>query len=265
MRIIVKLICILLAVVLLICTAACNHTPIDPLEGIITEAEYNEIKVYIDGLAEEKELDLMAYSGYCYFYEREYSDELIRVGYKGLPVLITEIEKKVEASENYLICDFLSSGVYALLRVNELSIYDENNREYANSTKKVFCELYKASRNNIPKIMKSRKSIEDKIVELRDFGILAIPYVLEQIEKGNAQYESYFTAIGLHMDTAEFMTYMSTIDWPWEQGYDKEGFMDGAEDFDYKVWLSENEEDLDNLFKFLDAYCAEYEAEKVEE
>jgi hypothetical protein len=38
-------------------------------------------------------------------------------------------------------------------------------------------------------------------------------------------------------------------------------FMDGAEDFDYKVWLSENEEDLDNLFKFLDAYCAEYEAE----
>ena len=34
-----------------------------------------------------------------------------------------------------------------------------------------------------------------------------------------------------------------------------------SEDFDYKVWLSENEEDLDNLFKFLDAYCEEYEAE----
>ena len=108
MRIIVKLICFLLAVVLLICTAACNHAPIDPLEGIITEAEtdplegiiteteYNEIKVYIDELAKEKELDLMAYSGYCYFFEREYSDNLCQVGYKGLPVLLTEIDKRLD-------------------------------------------------------------------------------------------------------------------------------------------------------------------------
>ena len=262
MRIIVKLICILLAVVLLICTAACNHAPIDPLEGIITETEYNEIKVYIDELAKEKELDLMAYSGYCYFFEREYSDNLCQVGYKGLPVLLTEIDKRLKSGDKSNIPDSFISIVYALLRIYEIDVDKIDDDGNARSLKETFYMTYVGSKKQVPKIIKSKKGIEEKIVELRDFGILAIPYVLEQIEKGNAQYESYFTAIGLHMDTVEFMTYMSTIDWPWEQGYDKEGFMDGAEDFDYKVWLSENEEDLDNLFKFLEAYCAEYEAEK---
>lgn len=36
--------------------------------------------------------------------------------------------------------------------------------------------------------------------------------------------------------------------------------MTSAEGFDCKVRLSENEEDLNNLFTYLDAYCAEYEA-----
>ena len=56
------------------------------------------------------------------------------------------------------------------------------------------------------------------------------------------------------------MIYMSDRERLWKHGFEQEGFMDGAEDFDYKAWLEENKEDLDNLFKFLDAYCAEYEA-----
>ena len=274
MKITLNFICILMIVLLLLCTTSCepvsldqfegavsNSTPVDPLEGIVTEAEYNETKAYIDGLIEEVSLDLKAYSGYVYMFKREYSDRLIQVGYKGLPVLITEIEKKVEASESYLHCAFLSSGVYALFRVNELPVRDKDNGTYSRSTKKVFCELYKDTKNQIPQIIKSNKSIEEKIVELREFGIFSMPYILKQIDEGHTEYAAYFTAIGLHMDTAEFMTYMSTKDSLWEHGYDKEGFMDGAEDFDYKVWLEENKEDLDNLFKFLDAYCAEYEAE----
>ena len=40
--------------------------------------------------------------------------------------------------------------------------------------------------------------------------------------------------------------------------YDK--LMANSETFDYRDWLSKNEEDLENLFTYLDAYCAEYEA-----
>ena len=278
MKQITKISCIILAVLLLISTAACKQAPPDitqqkpsdvtqqkpkdPLEGVITTEEYNEIKSYIYGVLDEIELDLLAYSGYVYFFKREESDKLSEIGYKGLPVLITEIEKNVESGQVNVYCQFLASSVYALLRVDELAIMrDEDNGEYDRCTKKVFCLLYSNAKNQIPKILKEKISTEEKIIKLREFGILAVPYILDAIETGHTEYETFFTAIGLHMDIPEYMNYMSDRDSLWEHGFEKEGFMDDAEEFDYKAWLSENEEDLDNLFKYLDAYCAEYEAE----
>ena len=271
MKQITKITCIILAVLLLISAVACEksqteaaqQTTIDPLEGVITEEEYNVIQTRINDIVQETHMNLLPYSGYMYFFEREQSDKLSEaVGYKGLPVLITEIEKKVEAEENYLHCAFCASTVYALLRIDELSISDRESPEYRNCTKKAFYSLYTNAKTQISDILKKEISTNEKISALRRCGIIAVPYVMSEIEKGNTEFEKYFTAIGLHMETPEYMIYMSDRDRLWEHGFEQEGFMDGAEDFDYKVWYEENEEDLDNLFKFLDAYCAEYEAEQ---
>ena len=270
MKHISKFACIILAVLLLICNVACDRAttdiaqqnPEDPLEGVITEEEYNVIQTRINDIVQETHMNLLPYSGYMYFFEREQSDKLSEaVGYKGLPVLITEIEKKVEAEENYLHCAFCASTVYALLRIDELSISDRESPEYRNCTKKAFYSLYTNAKTQISDILKKEISTNEKISALRRCGIIAVPYVMSEIEKGNTEFEKYFTAIGLHMETPEYMIYMSDRDRLWEHGFAQEGFMDGSEDFDYKAWLEENKEDLDNLFKFLDAYCAEYEAE----
>ena len=271
MKHISKFVCIILAVLLLICNVACDRAttdiaqqnPVDPLEGVITAEEYIEIQNQINDILQETHMDLMRYSGYVYFFNREQSDKLSEaVGYKGLPVLITEIEKMFDEKEHFNDCEFFAASVFALLRVDGLESRYREFPDYRTCTKKGFCLRYRDSQEQVPEILKMKTSTDEKFKKLREFGILAIPYILEELEKGNTEFEKYFTAIGLHMETPEYMTYMSDRDRLWEHGFEQEGFMDGSEDFDYKVWYEENKEDLDNLFKFLDAYCAEYEAEQ---
>ena len=81
-------------------------------------------------------------------------------------------------------------------------------------------------------------------------------------EKGDKEYEQFFVGLGLHIDVPEFKRRMPNYFLSWQERFDTTAFLEGSENFDYKVWLDENEEDLNNLFKFLDAYCAEYEAEQ---
>ena len=271
MKHISKFACIILAVLLLICNVACvrattdiaQQNPIDPLEGVITEEEYNVIQTRINDILQETHMDLLRFSGYVYFFEREQSDKLCEaVGYKGLPVLITEIEKMFDEKEHFNDCEFFAASVFALLRVDALESRYRELPDHRTCTKKEFCLRYRDSQEQVPEILKMKIGTDEKFKKLREFGILAIPYILEELEKGNYEYAKYFTTIGLHMDIPEYMIYMSDRERLWEHGFEQEGFMDGAEDFDYKAWLEENKEDLDNLFKFLDAYCAEYEAEQ---
>ncbi len=290
MKQLIEITCIILVVLLLISTVACkqspadatqqkptdvtqqtqsnqlNQAPIDPLEGVLAEEEYAQIQTKINGIFQETHTDLLSYSGYVYFFEREQSDKLSETaGYKGIPVLITEIEKMFDEKERFNDCEFFAASVFALMRVDALESKYRERPGRRTCTKKGICLRYRDSQEQIPEILKMKINTEEKIEKLREFGILTVPYVLEEIEKGNDEYASYFTAIGLHMETPEYMIYMSDRDRLWGHGFEQEGFMDGSEDFDYKVWLSENEEDLNNLFKFLDAYCAEYEAEIAEE
>ena len=121
------------------------------------------------------------------------------------------------------------------------------------------------AKNELPKISKSFLSAEEKIEAYREFGIFAVPYVVKEIEKGHTEFEKFFVLIGAHLSTPDYLKIVERTSFeqppPTSEQID-EALLSCAEDFDYKVWLSENEEDLDNLFKFLDAYCAEYEAEK---
>jgi hypothetical protein len=117
-------------------------------------------------------------------------------------------------------------------------------------------------RTKITATINSNLSVEDKISTLRTFGVFAIPSVLSELENGNTAFEKFFVAAGLHLSDQKYAEFVDMYSRQYDPNIiNSDEFMDGAEDFDYKVWLSENEEDLDNLFKFLDAYCAEYEAE----
>ena len=195
----------------------------------------------------------------------EESGLLYHIGIRGLPVLIDKtkcfepplIDPGV-STEHYR--KFWFNGVIALLRCNErlLDPGGDGNIE-------VLDDLLFNAEERCLKIISSLGSTNSKIKQLREYGLLAIPYVVDEIEKGNSGFERFFTDIGLHLTTEEYMSYISDTYSPIvdrdSARYDLIRNHPKAEDFDYKVWLSENEEDLDNLFKFLDAYCAEYEAE----
>ena len=84
---------------------------------------------------------------------------------------------------------------------------------------------------------------------------------MEEIEKGKTEYESFFALIGAHLSTAEYMKSigLETEDVPLPQEKKEEALLKSAEKFDYKDWIAQNEEDIDNLFSFLDEYEKEYE------
>ena len=122
-------------------------------------------------------------------------------------------------------------------------------------------DFYSLSKTECPKIISSGNSVKDNLAELRRYGVYAIPYVLKEIQNGFDEYTAFFTEIGLHLSVREYARLVIEKHIYDDEVYSDAEYNKGAEDFDYKVWYEENKEDLDNLFKFLDAYCAEYEAE----
>lgn len=248
--------------------------------------EITEIQTYLISIAPKLDLSL-SQSSYRDYYNA--SNKAAQVGIHGMPALAELAHSKEKLAvlcskplyDEYSFQEFYSNVFIALLRTDRNFWYtcaQENGPDFIkiptnsfNNAADIFSTgthshrnyafLWTKSQQEIPKIISSKVSFECKISSLKQYGLISIPFVVKEINKGHSEYEAYFTAIGLHMDTPEFMSYMTDYSLPWEERFEKEGFMDGAEDFDYRVWLSENEEDLENLFKFLDAYCAEYEAE----
>ncbi len=151
----------------------------------------------------------------------------------------------------------------SICRVNQFEFYSPCDQAVLPSLN--IYSYYKYSTETLPKILLSDKATEEKLEVYRKSGVFAIPYVKSEIEKGNTQFEKFFPLIGAHLTTAEYMDIVEVTDFekpiPTQEEIDFV-LMNSSENFDYKVWLSENEEDLNNLFKFLDAYCAEYEAEQ---
>ena len=198
------------------------------------------------------------------------SDELVEIGYEGLPVLI-QIMNEQANNDNYSFFDlsFWSAGTCAILRIDpnhKYMSYTSDGEHYNPCHKESICLFYEKSIEEIPQILFSELNTEEKIFQLRYYGIFAIPFVVAEIEDGKTEYIPFFIEIGLHLSVPEYMEYMTIYnstynDIPINERYINIRNDPKAKDFDYKVWLSENEETLDNLFKFLDAYCAEYEAE----
>ncbi len=204
-------------------------------------------------------------SSYCYDDLPEDFDNLIRVGIKGIPVIINAMEANMNASKDMpnIVCGeysppvkFYYMGLSILTRTPLMNEYSESYRGYLrNDIARIQAEILK--------IENSDSLSSEKILKLREFGLFAVPVVLEQIEKGNTEYEKFFTSAGFHLSEKKYASLLLSRKNMGNIGImETSEFWIGSKNFDYKVWLSENEEDLNNLFRFLDAYCAEYEAEQ---
>ncbi len=235
--------------------------------NVIAEKEYEEIKEYIYSI---EVLDEPWLSERQYFHVADAVDQIVTIELGGVPVLISECAKLQENTEDpeIHISDAWEIAVMALLRVD---VSDHFSFFSTGSISEKISNFKSYAEQTLRDTASSDLSFDEKLNVYRKFGIFALPYVIDETEDGNSEYERYFILIGAHLSTAEYckLTASTIPDTPPPSDEQQVAALLSsekklAEDFDYKVWLEENEEDLNNLFKFLDAYCAEYEAEQSE-
>ena len=273
MKTIVKIFALLFSLILISTLCSCNQSSEDTLKSITTEdvlksimtaEEINQLSVFTDGIEPNYKGEM---SAVYYVHVKESADKLSQVGIKGTCFLISELERFNGRDDEYLRKNFFSAVTLAIWRTSPNSVRGEawrffNKKEHYNEfEKEAIVGFYKSTNECIPKIIASNDSLDVKLEKMKEYGIFSIPFVVEEINLGHSEYSRYFVEIGLHLSTPEFMEYFGDLHLSDEEKHEMIISHPKAEDFDYKVWLSENEEDLENLFKFLDAYCAEYEAE----
>ncbi len=266
----VKITAIILSLSLLFLLISCdsnkeNSSPQDlsssienksPLDSVMTKEAQDNIKALINSIEPEYDYwkSYVIYNDY-----KEDSDKLSSVGVQGLPIILSELEKIEGIDEKIYRCGFLSEGFNAIARINGLYVRSVTNNTddrigYNGYEKKCLSAFYLYSAQEVPKIIATNDVIEAKLEKLREFGLFAVPYVVKEIENGKTEYEAFFVEIGLHLSVPEFMLIFGDPNLPYEEIPEKIRNAEGAEDFDYKQWLSENQADLDAMFKFLDAY-----------
>ena len=281
MKNIKKMLILILCVILCLSLFGCGDTHVSenenvsPLDTILTETEQKEYSEFVEGVDFPRDTDNF------YYQKKESVNKLSEIGIKGLPMLIiksTENEDwnaaKESREQNKSLGTSLSHDrlltATALMRIHYSDIFTPNNGVVKPSDN--YYTYWEYVKEKLPEIADSDMTAEEKVSAYRKFGIFAVPYVMEEIEAGNTELEPFFALIGTHLTTAEYMQLTDRIDPtkytgtppPTEEEIDAI-LIEGAKDFDYKKWYAENKTDIENLEKFLDAYCAEYEAEKVEE
>ncbi|MBQ9768929.1 MAG: hypothetical protein IJW27_01875 [Clostridia bacterium] len=198
-----------------------------------------------------------AWSDFYYEYRRTESDSLTAIGIEGLPVLLSVLERENAAKGDLLYGSFLRGVFFAVCRtdIKEAEAIEELASD---EDRELSVEFYRYAKKRAAEIISSDKSTAEKIIELRHFGILSIPEVRTEIDKGDKEFESYFTAIGLHLSVPEFMNIIADSESTetTDTRYDKIKAVEGSAEFNYTVWLNKNEMALDTFFKFMNEYSA---------
>ena len=229
--------------------------------GIINEEDYNTIKLFVDSVEFPNRPEL---SSLYYMHIKESVDGLEELNLKSVPVLLNEIAEmsEVNTTEEIQKRETLELvSMYKMRIVNYFDLQSKYGEEYINNPN--IYDIYTLCKTVLEETEKSNASTEEKLKTYQDFGLFSVPFVKKEIEKGDLAFEKYFIFVGAHVSTkcfCELTQFVNTTDLIPTQEERNESLLDAAENFDYKVWLSENEEDLNNLFAYLDAYCAEYEA-----
>ncbi len=279
-----KLIVVFIALTICCMVTSCNYnripssansekttmsiSPKDVLKEIFSEEQYKQYFNFIDAV--EFEWDPLS-SGVDYLRTGRSIRKVSAIELRGLPVLIdkmTSLESNWQdeyfsyeiAHGTILSYEYLFTSTI-LLRVNYQYFVNFNENSVAPSEN--YYKAWGVAKKVLNEIYESDASAEEKLQEYRKFGMLSVPFVKKEIENGNIELEKFFVLIGAHLSTKDYLLLVErnssanpTVS---AEEYDA-ALMASAEGFDYKAWLSENEEDLENLFTYLDAYCAEYEA-----
>ena len=234
------------------------------LDTVLTEAEQKEYSKIIDDIEYPKNPD---WSFVWYYGISDAVDDTSAVGLKGLPVLITKsVENESlsgssnEFAEGIVKSNYQFFSFAAIAKINYYSDLIGNVMKPSLN----YHNLNDAVKNRLPEISSTENSPENKLLAYRDYGVFAAPYVIKEIEAGNTELEPFFGLIGAHLSVHEHMTLLDRYDPvkykdtppPTKEEIDAM-LIEGAKDFDYKKWYAENKTDIENLEKFLDAYCAE--------
>lgn len=271
----------LVAVVLVCCVcmtiSSCSNDLASNGEAVFDVMTQEDFNKY-DEIITSVQVEWLGYGGYQHYFYPNESDKIYQIGIDGIPVLITKMNRitdeerhegpydgtvdvetwRENAKKAIDVCryeQFWRNCVFVLLRTDGSDV----NSAKGSHTDGLNLLLYESTQD-CQKIIHTDWSVEEKLIELSRFGILAIPYVLEEIEKGNTEYEEYFRVIGLHLSTDVFADYM--FNWKVQdrlERYDNMRLDARGRNFDYRVWLSENEEALNQLYEFLELHLTNYE------
>ncbi|MEE0929009.1 MAG: hypothetical protein UIG59_07430 [Acutalibacteraceae bacterium] len=275
MKVIKKIFYVLISAFLVCTMISCETEETKGLlDAILTAEEQQSYNEFVDGVV----FTSIPWASNIHYRDvRDGVDKLSAIDLKGIPVLIcksienergqsTEESRKNNVAVGIELSEFRTYTVSYSLRVDYydfVSVYKNGVIRPSDN----YYAYWKYAKDELPKIAGSDIETEEKIKQFIKFGYFAIPYVKEELEKGNTEYEKFFPLIGAHLTTADYMKVINSTDAmtpaPTEEEIEKSLLESGA-DFDYKKWLNENEEDLNNLFKFLDEYIKDYES-KTEE
>ena len=241
------------------------------------EEEYSE---FIESTEFPGDSRYIHWESVLYPKQPEFYNKLSTVGIKGLPVLIEkslfEREEIVNNHKTYCAAILRSKVVEGVLRVSKSDYYAPRKSTYVDENDRylVLYNFARFSKEDLTETLESTMAFEEKMEIYCKFGIVSVPYVLKELEKGNKEFEEFFILIGAHITTPEYWLITEPYYYHEERtghlrlsGYPAKEIKaaalkehEKAETFDYKVWLEENEEDLNFLYEYLDAYCEEYEA-----
>ncbi len=226
---------------------------------VLSEEEYAELKSKIKYVDVEKYLHL---SHITYGADISVFEDNCLLGIRAIPVMIDDLFDDEKVRDWQLEDGYIASVIFALLRVDE-SLEFESIDIGTTVTESYYGDkirnLFKFSKEKIPEIINSDKEFSQKLEELKQFGVLAVPYVLDETKNGKTEYEEFFIAIGLHVTVLDYCTHC--IDHSYESlktgevFIGEEDFLYNSEKFDYTEWLSDNQEDLRIIFKYLDENC----------
>ncbi len=274
MKAIKQIFCMLICASLICATISCKtQTNKDLLDTVLTTEEqqnYGEI-------IESASFDAVPWAeNISYYMAKDGLESISAIGIKGLPVLIyktieiedidyLDVNDETEVALGDELARFRLFVFTSMLRVDNYSFSHPIIEQPAIGQKpsEDFYGFWKYAKAELPKISSSDVSIDEKLDKYVEFGLFAVPYVKEEIAWGQSEYEKYFALVGAHLTTADYMKVINSTDTmtpiPTVEEVEK-SLLESGKDFDYKKWLNENEEDLNNLYKFLDEYVKDYES-----
>ena len=224
------------------------------VEDVLTSKEYSAFAKRIEAIEPPYRVQD---SWVTYSSHREQSEKLVKVGFRGIPVLI-DMLVQAEVEDGWHEDDFLQSGIYAILRIdcyNTDAMTDFDYRADSPTYIETLANIYKNSKTHIPDIIASDKVLDEKLETLRPYGVLALPYVVNELKKGNDEYEEFFIAIGLHLSSDEYYDYLKCSYAEIKsskEDVNADIFLSRGKNFNPLKWLNENSEDLRIAFAALE-------------